>query len=291
MSFPFQATLLVSFSELSSLLALCQAASKGGYHAFREKYPNTVTLLISHGCCCFVQTNLATKTHVIVMHVSPTEPAKDIRPLMLLCRTSAQLLAGSNFKLEEHLNLQRVLPEQLQRLAGILDPQFNTVLTGHSLGGVAALRFGIMLKEAGFKISRIVTFGQPKFLVDKAVIAVAASLPLLRVIDGRDVVHYAYPLAQHVGAELTLLAENAYHYAERPRDRELRSAQLEPNALSAALAAHTLDSFAKKLSTKLGANVRSVSEADAEKMVAVEPSESVAPAAQIGTKRDKTDKR
>lgn len=212
---------------------------------------------------------------------------------MLLCRTSATLLAGSNFKLEEHLNLHRALPEQLQRLRSSLDPLYPITLTGHSLGGVAALRFAVLLKQEGYHVGKVVTFGQPKFLIDKQVVSVAASLTTLRVIDGRDVVHYAYPLAQHVGPEVTLLADTSYHYSDRARDRELRSAQLEPAALSAALAAHSLESFAKKLSTKLGGNLRSVtSEVEADKMIAAEAPEAVSTLpASIGTKREKNDKR
>ncbi len=272
---PTNALAAVNFAEVSALLALCQAAAKGGYTSFREKHPDTITLLVSHGTSCYVLANSPTRTHTIVMHVTPTEPAKDIRPLMLLCRTSTQLLASSNFRLEDHLNLHKVLPEQLRRLQGVLEPDYALVLVGHSLGGVAALRLALMLSQAGRRVNRVLTFGQPRFLTDKTVAATASALPVLRVIDSRDVVHFAYPLAQHVGAELTLLPDTAVCYSERPRDREIRTTQLEAAALSSALACHTLDSFARRLAPKLSGTLRLVSETEADKMAAAEPVEVV----------------
>ena len=110
---------------------------------------------------------------------------------------------------------------------------------------------GLHLHTANWKLGKLVTFGQPRFLSEKGVQAVAA-LPLLRVTDSRDVVHCAFPLLFHCGTELLLLSDPYYHLNERaPQQRDLKQSMLEEKALSAALAAHTPESFVKRLQARL----------------------------------------
>lgn len=107
------------------------------------------------------------------------------------------------------------------------------------------------LHNAQWRLGKVVTFGQPRFLSEKGVQAVSA-LPLLRVTDSRDVVHCAFPLLFHAGAELMLLTEPYYHLNERaPQQRDLKQAMLEEKALAAALAAHTAEAFVRRLQARL----------------------------------------
>lgn len=132
-------------------------------------------------------------------------------------------------------------------------------MTGHSLGAVLAIMLALHLNGATWKLGKVVTFGQPRFLSEKGVQAVSG-LPLLRVTDSRDLVHCAFPLLFHAGAELLLLPEPYYHLNERaPQQRELKRGMLEDKALAGALSAHAIESFVKRLQARL-MNSKHVSE-------------------------------
>jgi hypothetical protein len=94
-----------------------------------------------------------------------------------------------------------------------LDKQYETYLTGHSLGGAIAALLAIYLIEDGYDVERVVTFGQPKFTTAAGVERLA-SLPITRVIDENDIVpmlppplspHPVHGAYQHVGPEVILL--------------------------------------------------------------------------------------
>ncbi len=70
-----------------------------------------------------------------------------------------------------------------------LRPQLNMdheiLVTGHSLGGAAAVLIAHRLVMEGFRVARIITFGQPRF-TNIAGAAIFGNLPLLRVVHQRD---------------------------------------------------------------------------------------------------------
>ncbi len=66
-------------------------------------------------------------------------------------------------------------------------------LTGHSLGGAEAVILAMYLKTEGWKVSRVVTFGQPK-VTDADGSKRFRDLPVLRVVNANDSVPLVPPL-------------------------------------------------------------------------------------------------
>jgi hypothetical protein len=69
---------------------------------------------------------------------------------------------------------------------------YTVYLTGHSLGGAVAAILGIYMRNAGIRIGRIITFGQPKF-TNLAGAERYSDLPLIRVIYQNDMVSLLPP--------------------------------------------------------------------------------------------------
>jgi triacylglycerol lipase len=94
-------------------------------------------------------------------------------------------------------------------------------LTGHSLGGAVAVVLAMYLKTEGWRVSEVVTFGQPK-ITDEGGAKEFRGLPLLRVVNVNDPVPLVPPLEikyikkpyAHLGAEVTLLDGPHYSYLE-----------------------------------------------------------------------------
>ena len=94
-------------------------------------------------------------------------------------------------------------------------------LTGHSLGGAEAVILALYLKTEGWKVERVITFGQPK-VTDADGAKEFRDLPLLRAVNVNDPVPLVPPLEfkyfkkpySHLGAEVTLLDGPHYSYLE-----------------------------------------------------------------------------
>jgi len=93
-------------------------------------------------------------------------------------------------------------------------------VTGHSLGGAVAALLAIYLIEDGYKVVRVVTFGQPKFTTAIGVEKLAF-LPIIRVVDENDIVpmlpptlfaNKKYGIYGHVGSEAVLLDGPNYSF-------------------------------------------------------------------------------
>ena len=91
--------------------------------------------------------------------------------------------------------------------------------TGHSLGGAVALLLGMYLKQEGYQLASIITFGQPK-VTNVGGAQQYSNLPLTRVVTTEDIVPLVPPLSPfqlkeldiywHNGEELILMQGNQY---------------------------------------------------------------------------------
>ncbi len=102
----------------------------------------------------------------------------------------------------------------------LLRPGYEVRVTGHSLGGAAAVIVMMLFKEDGVKLGQAMTFGQPK-VTNRAGVEKYRGLPLLRFVNDKDPVPLLPPLDistildegpyKHVGPEVVL--KDGAHYA------------------------------------------------------------------------------
>ena len=103
----------------------------------------------------------------------------------------------------------------------LLKPGYETRITGHSLGGAAAVIVLMLLKEDGMTLGPAMTFGQPK-VTNRQGVEKYRSLPLLRFVNDKDPVPLLPPLDiaslldegpfQHFGPEVVLKDGTSYAY-------------------------------------------------------------------------------
>lgn len=108
----------------------------------------------------------------------------------------------------------------------LLKPGYDTRVTGHSLGGAAAVIVLMLLKEDGVMLGPALTFGQPK-VTNREGVSKYHTLPLLRFVNDRDPVPQLPPLEifavldegpfQHLGPEVVLEDGATYLYFDQGR--------------------------------------------------------------------------
>jgi len=102
----------------------------------------------------------------------------------------------------------------------LLNNEYETRITCHSLGGAIAAILMMRLHNEGISLGQCVTFGQPK-VTDKKGVERYRDLPLLRVVNNDDPVPLVPPLTlvsaihgdyRHFGPEVLLEKDNSYKY-------------------------------------------------------------------------------
>lgn len=242
---PATAPATTDLRELLVAAQLCLAATKGADY-FRNRFGESLVQSFPRAHC-LLTSHASTKTHQLVV-LSKHDEGDELRQSLLLCKGDLQAFKNSNWV--EHMQFRQTATDIYNRIKTCMNKDYNITITGHSLGAVLALMVALHLQAAQWRLARVITFGQPRFLSEKGV-QVASNLPLLRVTDSRDLVHCAFPLLFHAGRELLLLSDPYYHLSERSVQRDLKQSSLEDKQLSAALAAHTIESFVKRLQARL----------------------------------------
>jgi hypothetical protein len=103
----------------------------------------------------------------------------------------------------------------------LLHKEYETRVTGHSMGGAAAVIVLMLLKEDGYKLGTAMTFGQPK-VTNRDGARKYGALPLLRFVTEKDPVPLLPPLEifavldegpyRHFGPEVVLQEGGDYKY-------------------------------------------------------------------------------
>ena len=157
-----------------------------------------------------------------------------------------------------HEGFQRAAVEIYADLKPRLKPGYTTYLTGHSLGGSVAAILGIHLTIDGYKVGRIVTFGQPKF-TDVAGAKAYRNLPLLRVIYQNDAVallpeYFARSNRRyaHIGAVINLLSGPHYIHATAEQGMKFSVGSFKKLFGQISLPDHKMKWYLKSLKDKLG---------------------------------------
>jgi len=103
----------------------------------------------------------------------------------------------------------------------LLKTDYETRISGHSLGGAAAAIVLMLLKEDGYKLGQAMTFGQPK-VTNRDGARKYGGLPLLRFVNAKDPVPLLPPFEvfavldegpyQHFGPEVVMEQGGGYRY-------------------------------------------------------------------------------
>lgn len=113
----------------------------------------------------------------------------------------------------EHYKLPELAKRLLAGLMKNLRKDLAIELAGHGLGGVIAVLLSEALVQAGFKVSTVTTFGQPRFRSSSSGAAVSAPL---RVVLHADPAFRLFGQAgryNHNGPDLVLLPDLEFFYA------------------------------------------------------------------------------
>ena len=143
-----------------------------------------------------------------------------------------------------------------------LKKNYKTYVSGHSLGGAVAVLLAVYLIKDGYRVERIVTFGQPKFTTTGGVQRIG-SIPLIRVVDQNDMVPMLPPVTSlrqndkyaHVGPEVVLLDGTRYSYLSGHDAGRISVGELWRSLSFASLADHHMDNYLSRLSAKRNAAV------------------------------------
>jgi triacylglycerol lipase len=132
-------------------------------------------------------------------------------------------------------------------------------LTGHSSGGAIAIIVAMYLKNDGFQVSRIVTFGQPK-ITDAEGAAKCRNLPLLRIVNQHDEISFL-PWSSdkakyiHFGPEVLLLKEYYYSFGQETGPEMDISQDFLSNFAEENMQEHHLRHYFRNLTYKLSKNI------------------------------------
>jgi triacylglycerol lipase len=144
-----------------------------------------------------------------------------------------------------------------------LKKSYTTYITGHSLGGAVAALLAIHMVDDGYKVDRVVTFGQPKFTTTDGVQKLGF-LTLTRVVDENDVIpmlppttifNRVYGVYQHAGPEVVLLDGPHYVYLPTHDAGRISLGEFGRSLNIADLKDHHMDNYLSRLAAKSGGAV------------------------------------
>ncbi len=156
-----------------------------------------------------------------------------------------------------------------------LKQNYRTYITGHSLGGAIAALLAIHMVEDGYKVEKVVTFGQPKFTTTDGVQRLGF-LTLTRVVDENDVVpmlppttivNRLYGVYEHAGPEIILLEGPHYVFLPTHTADRISVGEFGRSLSLANLADHHMDHYLERLAAKSSGAVE-ISYNEREKYVA-----------------------
>jgi Lipase (class 3) len=109
-----------------------------------------------------------------------------------------------------HWGFRQQAQRILQDILPLLSQDANVELCGHSLGGAVASLLAMKLAFRGYKVTKLVTIGEPAYLSFSSASSARQRVSLLlppqqvRIENDCDLVPYLPPFASHVGPKLWL---------------------------------------------------------------------------------------
>ncbi len=126
-----------------------------------------------------------------------------------------------------------------------LKPRYTVGLTGHSLGGAAAVLLAMYLEGRGITVDEVMTFGQPMATEAEGVRAYEPLMAkTLRVVACDDVIPLLPPAGYAPGGRMLLLLDGArFEFVSESVDRAFMKALLDVSSFSG----HRMDTYQERL--------------------------------------------
>ena len=168
-----------------------------------------------------VTTNDRTKTHTISLR--GTKNLKNVAQNLRVGTAPARL--SDDVPVPMHRGYRNIAKRCLEAFEPILKDGYKIELTGHSLGGVAAVALALLYHREGKRqVSRVVTFGAPK-LGPKETAEAIEDLDILRVVQKDDIIPLL-PMSRpfvrrpycHLGEGILLDNDKPGVFADLPRE-------------------------------------------------------------------------
>jgi len=119
-------------------------------------------------------------------------------------------------------------------LVRFLKKDYSTQLYGHSLGAALAMLFTLHLQSEGFKVEKLITFGQPKIIREKES-SMYKTIPAVRIVDFLDPVPLLFSGYVHTGPEVILFPEQHYSNLKEHQEDILAETRFDCNHIESYL--------------------------------------------------------
>lgn len=205
----------VNWKEIREYAELSKLAYAENTNDIIKAYPNQAYINEIDKIRYFLLTNRKDKTYTI--SIRGTSNMKNALQDIKFDKDRSKRLGC-----KLHSGFHHVAEEIFDDLARLMtDKSYTVSVTGHSLGGAEAVIVGAYCYEAGMRVTKIITFGQPK-VFDRDGIAKWKHLPLSRVVNETDVVPlvppvellYMFKRYRHFGEMIKLANDEYYCFLE-----------------------------------------------------------------------------
>ncbi len=176
-------------------------------------------------------------------------------------REDAEYLPSRNPKLGiyVHSGFDQDAYKAYQQIQPKLRRDYETLITGHSLGAAISTLLMMYLHEDGYQLGQSINFGQPK-ITNKAGANAYAFLPLLRVVDENDPVPELPPTTlldslhgsyEHLGQEVILLTQQYYVHMNQHRVMQTEADSFWKNLGHQRISQHFIANYIHQIEPKL----------------------------------------
>ncbi|MEW9836077.1 lipase family protein [Mesorhizobium marinum] len=247
----------VDFVELNAYAGRAKAAY-AGEAAIRSRYPATVRVSApgKTDAQYFLEQDDRAKVQYIA--IRGTANRKN-----LLEDVEMRIREDLSLAIPVHIGFDATARVLYADMKPYLKKNYTTYITGHSLGGAIAALLAIHMTDDGYKVDKVVTFGQPKFTTARGVEKLGF-LTLVRVVDENDIipmlppttiVNRLYGIYEHAGPEIILLEGPRYVYLPKHDADRLSVGELGRSLDFADLKDHHIDNYLRRLSDKIAGAV------------------------------------
>lgn len=238
----------IDFAELQYYAERSSSAYDAA-NDIRNDYPlaTRVTTVQPADVRYFVETDHSQRTQTISVRGTAEKPNiwQDIE---------TALIPDSILGISLHRGFQADAQAILTDVRPHLRDDYGVRITGHSLGGAVAAILGLYLDKEGFRVERVVTFGEPRFTTETP--DSAALRTALRVVHNRDVVpllppHSAFGNYKHASSEVILRPGAEYVYLDEHDADRLSVGEFWRSITSFSFADHHMDGYLSNIQQKV----------------------------------------